>query len=100
MYGLIGKFIAHEGKREDLIAVLLTASAELPGCLSYIVARDPGDASTLWVTEVWESEQSHVASLKLPAVQVAIAEARPWIVGIERVATTEPMGGHGLVAGV
>ena len=99
MYGLIGKFIAQEGKREDLIAVLVTASARLPGCLSYIVARDPSDPNTLWVTEVWDSEQSHVASLKLPAVQVAIAEARPWIGGIERIATTEPIGGHGLVGG-
>jgi quinol monooxygenase YgiN len=99
MYGLIGKFTAQEGKREDLIAVLVTASARLPGCLSYIVARDPGDASTLWVTEVWDNRQSHEASLKLPAVQAAIAQARPWIGGMERVATTEPVGGYGLVNG-
>lgn len=99
MYGLIGKFTALEGKRDDLVTALLTASAQLPGCLSYIVARDPSDASTLWVTEVWDSRQSHEASLKLPAVQAVIAEARPWIGGIERVAATEPLGGHGLIGG-
>ena len=97
MYGLIGKFIAQDGKRDDLIGALVTASTALPGCLSYIVARDPSDANTLWVTEVWDSQESHIASLKLPAVQAVIAEVRAWIGGIERVATTEPIGGHGLV---
>ncbi|HEU5076547.1 MAG TPA: putative quinol monooxygenase [Polyangiaceae bacterium] len=96
MYGLVGKFIAHAGKREALISVLAAASHELPGCLSYVVARDASDADTLWVTEVWDDAASHAASLKLPAVQQAIQQARPWIRNIERVATTEPVGGLGL----
>ena len=96
MYGLVGKFTAHEGKREALISALVAATGELPGCLSYIVARDPGDTDTIWVTEVWDNAESHAASLKLPAVQQVIQEARPWIRGMERVATTEPVGGLGL----
>ena len=96
MYGLVGKFTAHAGKREELISVLAAASRGLPGCLSYIVARDATDADTLWVTEVWDAADSHAASLQLPAVQQAIQQARPWILGIERVATTEPVAGLGL----
>lgn len=96
MYGLVGRFTAHPGKREDLIAVLTDASCELPGCLSYIVARDAGDADTIWVTEVWDNAESHVASLKLPRVQLAIAQARPCIRDMARVATTEPVAGVGL----
>lgn len=95
MFGLVGKFTAHEGKREALISVLAAATAELPGCFSYIVARDAGDADTIWVTEVWDTAESHAASLKLPAVQQAIQQARPWIRGMERVATTEPVSGVG-----
>jgi len=96
MFGLVGKFTAHAGKREALIEVLVVASSDLPGCLSYIVARDAADADALWVTEVWDNPESHAASLKLPAVQQAIQQARPWIRDIARVATTEPVSGLGL----
>ena len=98
MYGLIGKLTAVPGRRDELIAILLDASAALPGCLSYVVAQDPRDAEGVWITEVWDSEASHQASLALPAVRDGIARGRPLIAGFgERVVTT-PVGGHGLAA--
>jgi quinol monooxygenase YgiN len=42
---------AVDGKRDELMEILL-GTQSMPGCLSYIVARDPGDASAVWVTEV------------------------------------------------
>jgi len=96
MYGLVGKFTTHAGKRDALISALAASTGDLPGCLSYIVARDINDADTLWVTEVWDNRDSHAASLKLPAVQTAIQQARAWIRSIERVAMTEPVSGLGL----
>jgi quinol monooxygenase YgiN len=95
MFGLVGKFTAQAGKREALISALAAATGELPGCLSYIVARDASDADTIWITEVWDNADSHAASLKLPVVQQAIQQARPWIRGMERIATTEPVSGVG-----
>jgi hypothetical protein len=35
--------------------------------------------------------------LQLPAVQAAIAKARPLITGFDNHIVTEPVGGHGLV---
>ena len=98
MYGLIGKMTAMPGQRDPLIAVLLEGVAGMPGCLSYVVARDPADADALWVTEVWESQASHEGSLALPSVREAITQGRPMIAGFgpERF-ETEPVGGHGLV---
>ena len=96
MYGLIGKFTAADGKRDELIGYLLEGLRDMPGCLSYVVAKAPEDEVTIWVTEVWDSSDSHMASLKLPQVQAAIAKARPIIAGIERVTETEVMGGVGL----
>lgn len=96
MYGLIGKFVSAPGMRDELAAILLEGTAEMPGCLSYVVASDPSDPNLLWVTEVWESKQAHAASLSLPAVRAAISRARPLIAGIEPVAETAPLGGHGL----
>ncbi len=97
MYGLIGKMNAAPGQREELIAILLQGMNELPGCLSYIVARDPAEADAIWVTEVWDSADSHKASLALPVVKDAIAKARPIIAGFGQRTVTEPVGGHGLV---
>jgi len=73
MYGLIGKMTTVAGKRDELIEILLGGTGEMPGCLSYVIARDPADADAIWITEVWDSQESHAASLALPAVQEAIA---------------------------
>jgi len=96
MYGLIGRMKAQPGQRDALAAVLLEGTGAMPGCLSYVVARDPADADALWITEVWDSADSHRASLALPAVQAAIARGRPMIAGFDNRTETEPLGGFGL----
>lgn len=96
MYGLIGKMTAVPGQRDALAAILLEGTGEMPGCLSYVIASDPADADALWVTEVWDSQASHRASLNLPAVQAAIAKGRPLIAGFSNRVETVPLGGWGL----
>ena len=96
MYGLIGKMTATAGQRDALEAILLANDGGMPGCLSYVIARDTADPDSLWVTEVWDSQASHAASLKLPAVQVAIAKARPIIAGFSNRVVTTPVGGIGI----
>jgi quinol monooxygenase YgiN len=96
MYGLIGKMRAARGQRDAIMDVLLASTAAMPGCLSYVIARDPADADAIWVTEVWTVAASHKASLQLPEVQAAIAKARPIIAGFEFQVETHPAGGFGL----
>ena len=96
MYGLIGKITCTPGQRDALIEILLAGTAGMPGCRSYVVARDVAEADVLWVTEVWDSRASHAASLALPAVQAAIARGRPLIASFGPRYETEPVGGHGL----
>ena len=96
MFGLISKMRATPGKRDDLIAILLEGTGSMPGCLNYVVARDPADADGIWITEVWTDEASHRASLGLPEVQAAITKARPIIAGFDSQTKTEPVGGVGL----
>ena len=96
MHGLIGRMIATPGQRDALIAILLESIDAMPGCLSYIVARDTANEDAIWITEVWDSEASHKASLSLPAVQAAIAKAKPLIAGFGDYIQTAPVGGHGL----
>lgn len=97
MYGLIGKINVSPGQRATVIAALLEGVNAMPGCLSYVVAEDPADPNAIWVTEAWDSKESHAASLKLAVVQAAIARARPHITGFGERFETVPVGGRGLV---
>ncbi len=96
MYGLIGKMTAAPSKRDELISILLEGVATMPGCLSYIVAKDTSDANAIWITEAWDSKASHEASLSLPSVKEAIARGRPLIAGFSDRVVTTPVGGTGL----
>jgi ribosomal protein S18 acetylase RimI-like enzyme len=96
MYGLIGKIKVVSGQRDTLIAILLEGSSGMPGCLSYVVAQAPTDADAIWITEVWDSQSSHRASLSLPSVQRAISRGKPLIAGLGERFETKPVGGYGL----
>jgi hypothetical protein len=67
-----------------------------PCASRYVVATDPADADAIWITEVWDSEASHKASLSLPAVQAAIARGKPLIAGFGERFVMTPVGGIGL----
>ena len=99
MYGLIGRMKLQPGQRNAFTAILLGGVSGMPGCLSYIVAHDTTDPDAIWITEVWDSKESHDASLSLPAVKDAITRGRPMIAGMDSSAITTPIGGHGLVGG-
>ncbi len=92
-YGLIGQMLSQPGKRDELVGYLRDATGAMPGCLSYIIALDSANPDAIWITEVWDGQQSHAASLKLPAVQAAIAKARPIIAGFGQRFETVPVAG-------
>jgi quinol monooxygenase YgiN len=95
MYGLIVKMTVLPGRRDDVLGLLAGCSAGMPGCLSYVIAKDAADEDALWVTEVWESEAAHDASLTLRAVQAAIPQIRQLVADFQKIAITEPVAGVG-----
>ena len=96
MYGLIGRMTAAPGQRDALVGYLLEGTTGMPGCLSYLVAVEPGDPDAIWITEVWETKDHHHASLQLPAVRATIAKAKPIIAGFGPSTEVEVKGGVGL----
>lgn len=92
-YGLIGQMLSTPGQRDALVAILTAATGGMPGCLSYVVALDTANPDAIWITEIWDSRESHAASLKLPAVRAAIAKARPIIAGFPQHFETVPVAG-------
>lgn len=71
------------GKRDEVVAHLTRPSNALAeaGCLLYEVGVDDSQPDMVFVMELWVSTEAHRASLQLPEVQQAIAEARPWLSG-------------------
>jgi quinol monooxygenase YgiN len=98
MYGLIVKMAAVAQQREELVALLVEGVERdpMPGCLSYLLARDAQNPDVVWVTEVWDSKEAHDRSLELPSVRALISEGRPLIANAVKVAETSPAGGTGL----
>jgi quinol monooxygenase YgiN len=82
-YGYIGSMRARQGCRDDVISILLSGAEGLraAGCQLYAVCTAPDDADIIWVTEIWESADSHAASLQLPETRAAIAKAMPMLTG-------------------
>lgn len=79
----IGHLGTLPGKRDELVALLTRSSPELAsiGCLLYEVGVNEDQPDTVFVAELWESADAHRASLQLPVVQAAIAEARRLLSG-------------------
>jgi quinol monooxygenase YgiN len=96
MYGLIVKLTVVPGKRDEMIAILKESAADMPGCLSYVVAKDSADENVVWVTEVWDSAASHDASLSLPPVTRSMPRIKPLLSSFDRIAVTSPVWGVGL----
>jgi quinol monooxygenase YgiN len=96
-FGMIGKMKAQPGQRAELVAILGSGTAAMPGCLAYLIAEDKQDSDAIWITEIWDRKESHEASLALPGVKEAIRQGRPLIAGFELSAETRPLPGASFV---
>ena len=93
--------LAQPGQRDALLALLLDSAREsmpgVAGCRAYVVGVRPEDADAVWITEIWDSAEQHLASLQVPEIREVIARARPLIAGMgEPRVEIQLMGGHGL----
>jgi quinol monooxygenase YgiN len=92
MYGLIVRLTSAPRRRAELIDVLGgDDSHTVAGCLSFIVAEDAVNEDVLWVTEVWDGEASHKASLELPPSRPGLPAIETLVVRYERIAVTKPV---------
>ena len=79
----VGTLGTARGRRDELVELLTRRSDRLAeaGCLLYEVGVSDEHPDTVFVMELWEDAEAHRASLALPDVQAAIAEARPLMSG-------------------
>lgn len=82
-YANVGTLGAVPGKRDELASILIRRNDDLAqaGCLFYEVGVNQESPDTVYVCELWESQDAHQASLQLESVRSAIAGARPLLSG-------------------
>ena len=101
LFGLFGKFTALEGKRDTLASNLLRASELMrgvPGCLLYVINTSEAEPDAVWVTEIWQDENAHGASLSMPGVRDLIKDTMPLLASAPEGQRFRPIGGKGLDA--
>lgn len=96
MFGLIVKFVTHDGQRDAFIRIMSSGMRDMRGCHSYILAKDPADEVSVWVTEIWDSADSHDVALTLHPIPAVIAEAKPLMARRDSRVVTIPIAGEGL----
>jgi quinol monooxygenase YgiN len=79
------------GKRDELVDILRKERQACPGCQSYVIAYDSNNPNAIWITEVWDTKESHAASLNLPDVQSAISQGQTMILGFGSRVETSPI---------
>ena len=97
-YGLVGKFTAQPGRRDELVAILLQAAEALGSnedCLHYLV-NTTEETDAIWVTEVWTDKAAHDASLEPAEVRALITQAMPLIASMSDRLEMQVVGGKGL----
>ncbi|MGH7720126.1 MAG: putative quinol monooxygenase [Gemmatimonadaceae bacterium] len=98
-YSLFAKLTTRPEQRNAVVTLLLRDVEELRalGCDLYLVNISAAQPDAVWVTEVWSSKEAHQASLQLPAVKEAIAEAMPLLTGEFEGVELSVVGGLGLL---
>ncbi|WP_068500276.1 putative quinol monooxygenase [Paenibacillus kribbensis] len=96
-YAMFGKLTTHPGKREELAKMMLESVETLnnmEGCIYYILHAAQDDLDDLWITELWESQEAHAASLKNEKVLELIGRCRHLIAEASTI-KVQPLGGKG-----
>lgn len=101
LFGMNGKMTALPGKRDALLANLLRAAdlmKSVRGCLLYVVSTCESEPDAVLVTELWEDEAAHGASLSMPGVRDLVMETMLLLAGKPEGTRLRPAGGKGLDA--
>lgn len=69
------RIVAKPGQEQKLLERMLAVSdslREFPGCLLYIINQVPGEPGTLWVTELWRSQEDIDGALDSEGAKAAM----------------------------
>jgi len=98
-YALYTHFSTRLHKGDALIEILMKANqivSESKGCRLYMINHDVADRDSVWVTELWDSQEDHAISLTLDGCKELIVEATPLLVSEPKQIVLRPVAGKGV----
>jgi quinol monooxygenase YgiN len=91
MFGFILKVFALPGERENLLSLMASKRPVQEGQRSFAIAADLDDDDGIWITGVWDSQESHKAGLSSPEVREIIERGKPLIGSLGLLVRTRPV---------
>ncbi len=79
-YTLQTRFVTQQSKGNNLLNILTSLynkMAYVHGCHLYIINQDAENGDQIFVTELWDSPESHQKSQSLQDFQEALSQASP-----------------------
>jgi quinol monooxygenase YgiN len=98
-YALYTHFTAHTHKGNALTDILVKANhivSSAKGCLLYIINHDADNRDSIWVTELWDSQEDHAISLTMDGCKELMVEAAPLLTCEPEQIVLTPVGGKGM----
>ena len=93
------RMVAQPGQGRQLADTMLKVAEGLrdtPGCELYLINLAPDEDDTIWVTEVWASQQASDDALSGDLAEVGIGEVLALLAGPPELVELTPLGGAGL----
>ncbi len=95
-------FTARQDAADELAETLIRVAAtlkELPGCILWLVARNPSAPNEVWVQELWGSAQDAERALSSPPNSdvPSPADVMALCAGTPRRTDLDPIGGVGFI---
>ncbi|MPZ28625.1 MAG: antibiotic biosynthesis monooxygenase [Micromonosporaceae bacterium] len=95
-HALLNRLTARPGQRRRVVEILIESGRRFddnPACLLYLVTEAVDDPDVIWVTDLWISQQEHLAALADPALRPYIDQAMPLLTGMPEQIPVRMVGG-------
>ncbi len=95
-YALINKMTTQEGKREEVLRIMIESGAAFndnPNCLMYLLSNDKNDPNVIWVQDVWTSQEAHAEAMSDSTMKQYVEQAMPLLDGMPQQIEIELAGG-------
>jgi quinol monooxygenase YgiN len=95
-YALLNHLTTKPGGRDEVVRHLVESGSifdDNPDCLLYLVSSPADEPTTIWVVDLWTSEEAHTEALGDPSLKPHIEATMPLLEGMPEQTPLDVRGG-------
>jgi quinol monooxygenase YgiN len=96
VFALVNRLLTKPGERDAVVENLLESGRAFDGndaCLLYLVTESVDEPDTIWVVDLWTSEEAHTDALRDPRLRPFIEATMPLLQAPPEQIELRPRGG-------